>query len=122
MEKGTGIHAVGLVDPHRARRTDAMAVQEHHDLANDLLLGPGVGDSLGAHSADTGHLAQPFRLGLDDIEYFLAERPDHLPSIDRPDAVDHAGAKVFLDAVLCQNSAVYHFDFPQPGTKPDAML
>jgi hypothetical protein len=32
-------------------------VQEHHDLPNDLLLGPGVGDPLGTDSADAGHLA-----------------------------------------------------------------
>ena len=94
-----GIHAVGLVDPHRARRADTMAVQEHHDLANDLLFRPGVGDPLGAHPADTSHLAQPCRLGLNDLEDPLAERPDHLPGIDRPDAADHAGAEVFLDAI-----------------------
>ena len=76
-----------------------MAVQEHHDLANDLLFRPGVGDAFGTHTADAGHLAQSFRLGLDDIEYLFAKRLDHLPSVDRPDAVDHAGAKVFLDAV-----------------------
>ena len=55
-----GIHAVGLVDPHRARRADAMAVQEHHNLANDLLFRPGVGDAFGTHTADAGHLAQSF--------------------------------------------------------------
>ena len=47
-----GIGAIGLVDPHRPRRADAVAVQEDHDLADDLLLGPGVGDALGAHRAD----------------------------------------------------------------------
>ena len=94
-----GIHAVGLVDPHRPRRADAMAVQKHHNLTYDFLLGPGVGEAFGAHPADAGHLAQPFRLRLDDIEHLLAERPDHLPGIDRPDAADHAGAEVFLDAL-----------------------
>ena len=53
-----GIAAVGLVDPNRTGGADAMAVQEDHDLAHDLLLGPGVGDALGAHRADAGHLAQ----------------------------------------------------------------
>ena len=43
-----GVGAVGLVDTHRPRRADAMLVQEHHDLAHDLLLGPGVRDALGA--------------------------------------------------------------------------
>ena len=29
-----GVGAIGLEDPHRPRRADAMAVQEHHDLAH----------------------------------------------------------------------------------------
>ena len=68
-----GVGAVGLEDAHRPRRADAMAVQEDHDLADDLLLGPGVGDALGAHRADAGHLAQALGLGLDDVEHLLAE-------------------------------------------------
>ena len=94
-----GIRAVGLEDAHRAGRADAMAVQEDHDLAHDLLLGPGVGDALGADRADAGHLAQPIRLGLDDVEHLLAERLDHLLGVDRTDAADHAGAEILLDAV-----------------------
>ena len=82
-----------------AQEDAAMAVQKHHDLPDDLLLGPGVGDAFGAHPADAGHLAQPFRLRLDDVEHLLTERPDHLPGIDRPDAADHAGAEVFLDTL-----------------------
>ena len=34
------VGAVGLVDAHRARGADAVAVQEQHDLADHLLLGP----------------------------------------------------------------------------------
>ncbi len=76
-----------------------MAVQEHHDLAHRLLLGPGVGDPLRPHPADAGHLAQPFRLGLDDVEHLLAEGADQLAGIDRADAPDHAGAQILLDAL-----------------------
>ena len=65
----------------------------------DLLLGPGVGDPLRPHLPDAGHLAQPFRLGLDDIEDLLAERPHQLAGIDRADAPDHAGAEILLDAL-----------------------
>ena len=94
-----GIGAVGPEYPHRPRRADAVAVQEHHDLADDLLLGPGIGDPLRPHLPDAGHLAQPFRLGLDDIEHLLAERPDQLAGVDRADAPDHAGAEILLDAL-----------------------
>ncbi len=51
-----GIRAVGLVDAHRPRRADAIAVKEDHDLAHDLLLGPCIGDALGADRADARHL------------------------------------------------------------------
>ena len=94
-----GIDAVGLVDAHRPRRADAVGVQKYHDLANDLLLRPGVGDAPGAHAANAGHLAQPLRLGLDDVEDLVAERRDQFLRIDRPDAMDHAGAEVFLDTL-----------------------
>ena len=94
-----GIGAVGLEDADRACGADAMAVQEDHDLAHDLLLGPGAGDALGAHRADAGHLAQPIGLGLDDVEHLLAERLDHLLGVDRADAADHPGTEILLDAV-----------------------
>ena len=93
-----GIGAVGLEDANGAGGADAMAVQEDHDLAHDLLLGPGAGDALGAHGADAGHLAQAVRLGLDNVEHFLAERLDHLLGVDRADAADHARAEILLDA------------------------
>ena len=94
-----GIGAVGLEDADGARGADAVAVQEDHDLPHDLLLGPGAGDALGAHRADTGHLAQAIGLGLDHVEHLLAERPDHLPGVDRANAADHPGTEIFLDAL-----------------------
>ena len=94
-----GVGAVGPEYPHRPRRAHAMAVQEHHDLADHLLLGPGVGDPLRADPPDAGHLAQPFRLRLYDIEDLLAERPHKLAGVDRADPPDHAGAEILLDAL-----------------------
>ena len=94
-----GIGAVGPEYPHRPRRADAVAVQEHHDLADHLLLGPGIGDALRPDTADAGHLAQAFGLGLDDVEDLLAERPDQLAGVDRADAPDHPRAEILLDAL-----------------------
>ena len=94
-----GVRAVGPEYPNCPCRADAVAVQEHHDLADDLLLGPGVGDPLRPHPADAGHLAQPFRLRLDDIEHLFAECADQLSGVDRTDAPDHARAEIFLDAL-----------------------
>ena len=44
-------------------------------------------------------LTQAIRLRFDDVENLLAEGTDQLLAVDRSDAADHAGAKVFLDAV-----------------------
>ncbi len=54
-----GISAVGLVDANRPCRADAMAVQEDHDLADRLLLGPGGRDAAGSHRTDAVHAGDP---------------------------------------------------------------
>jgi hypothetical protein len=41
-------------------------VQEHHDLAHDLLLGPGGNNPLGPHRPNAVDLSEPIGLGLDD--------------------------------------------------------
>ena len=94
-----GVGVVGLEDANRPRGSDPVAMKEDHDLPDDLLLGPGVGDALGPNRANARHLAKPIGFGLDDIEDFLSEGLDHLPGVDRPDAPDHAGAQVFFDPV-----------------------
>ena len=93
------VGAVGLEDAHRARGPDPVAVQEHHDLAHRLLLGPGGGDPLRPHRADAVDLPQAFGARLDDVEHPLAECTDELLRIDRSDTPDHAGAEIPLDAL-----------------------
>src|SRR5712692_2859506 len=61
-----GLGAAGLIDAHRARGADAVAVQEQHDLADHLLLGPTANDALRPFRANTGDFAPPPRLLLDD--------------------------------------------------------
>ncbi len=56
-----GALAIGLEDPHRSGRGDAMRVQEHHDAADDLLVGPAGGDFSGADFADARNFAETFR-------------------------------------------------------------
>jgi len=94
-----GVGTVGLIDAHRPRRADAVAVQEDHDLADDLLFGPSIGDALGTYQANASHLAQALGLRLDRVEHLLAESSHKLFRIDRTNAADHPGAEVFLDAV-----------------------
>src|SRR5262245_10018902 len=52
-----GVRAVGLVNAHRSRRADAIAVKEEHDFADDLLLGPGGGDTAGPYRTNACYLA-----------------------------------------------------------------
>src|SRR6202022_933934 len=92
-----GVGTVVLVDAHRARGADAVAVQEQHDLTDDLLLGPTANDALRPLRADPGHLAQAARLLLDDVEHGVAESAHQLLGVDRPDAADHARAEILLD-------------------------
>ena len=92
-----GVDAVGLEDADGPGGSDPVAMKEDHDLPDDLLLGPGVGDPLGPNHANAGHFAKPIGFGLDDVEDLLAEGLDHFLGVDRPDAPDHAGAEIFLD-------------------------
>jgi hypothetical protein len=94
-----GVRAVGLEDANRPGGSNPIAVKKDHNLPDDLLLGPGVSDPLGSNRANAHHLAKPIGLGLDDVEDLLPEGLDHLLGVDRPDAADHPGAKIFLDPV-----------------------
>jgi hypothetical protein len=53
-----GITAVGLVDAHRSRGADAVAVQENHDLADRLLLGPCGRDAASSQRTDAVHFGR----------------------------------------------------------------
>src|SRR6266516_5743200 len=94
-----GIAAIGLVNAHRPSRADPMAVQEDHDLADRLLLGPGGRDAAGAHRTDAIHLPQTIWFRFDDIEHLLAEGAQELLGIHRADAADHSRREILLDAL-----------------------
>lgn len=49
-----GVGTVGLVDAHRARCADRVAVQHDHDLADELLLRLSVDDPPGPQRTDAG--------------------------------------------------------------------
>jgi hypothetical protein len=75
-----------------------MAVQKHHDLSDDLLLGPGGCYAICPHRSDAVHFPQAVGLRLDDVENLLAESSQQLLGVDRPDASDHARGRILLDA------------------------
>ena len=92
-----GVRAIGLEDPHGARGADAVRVQEDHDLADDLLIGPPGDDPLGPLRADAGDVSEPLRLRLDDVEHRLGKRLHQPLGVDGADPSDHAGAEILLD-------------------------
>jgi hypothetical protein len=72
-------------------------VQEQHDLADHLLVGPAGHDPFAAHRPDARHFGQALGVLFDHIEHGLAECLDQLLGIDRADAADHARTEIFLD-------------------------
>src|SRR5262249_43302943 len=52
-----GVRAVGPVNAHRSRRADTVTVKEEHDFADDLLLGPGRGDTARSYRTNACYLA-----------------------------------------------------------------
>ena len=62
-----------------ARRPDAIAVQEDHNLSNNFLLSPRVSNSLGALGSYPGHFLQTAELGLNDVEDLLTKGFELLP-------------------------------------------
>ena len=76
-----------------------MAVQEQHDLADHLLLGPAGADAQRPLGPDAGDFLEAFGCLLDGVEHGRTERLHQLLGIDRADALDHAGAEIALDAL-----------------------
>ena len=118
LHHGDGFVAIGLEDPHRARGGHAVGVQEHHDLADDLLVGPAGRDLPGPLVADAVDLAQALGCLLDDVEDRRAEGADQPAGVDRADALDHAGAEVALDAA----EGVRRRDLDEHGPELPAVL
>jgi hypothetical protein len=91
------VGAVGLVDAHCPRGADTVAVQEQHDLADDLLLGPAGDDPFGALRPDPADFAQSAGFLRNHLEHNVTKGANELFRVDGSDAPDHPGTQVFLD-------------------------
>src|SRR5262249_47413299 len=88
------IRTVGLVNADRPRSANPMTLQEGHDLANYLLIGPAGGDprrTLGTNALD---LKQSLRLSLDHVEYRFAEGYHQPVSEGRTDSLDETRSQI----------------------------
>jgi hypothetical protein len=93
------VGAIGLENPHRPRRSDAVAMEKDHNLTNSPLLRPAGDSRLRPFAANSCHLLQPKRLGLDHVEDLFPVRRDEFLRIFRADAADHARTEIFLDSL-----------------------
>lgn len=60
--------SIGLEDADCPRSAEAIGMEEDHDVADGLLLGPAGGDLSRAKFADAGEFPQLLRARLDDLE------------------------------------------------------
>ena len=72
-----------------------MAVQEHHDFPDRLLLGPGSGDAAGSYPTDAVDLTQSVRRRLDNVEHLLAKGAQELLGVGRANASDMPDERYF---------------------------
>jgi hypothetical protein len=111
------VFAVSLEDPRCPACADSVAVEENHDVADDLLFRPRRLDLLPSLGADAVHVFQPGRFRLDDVENLLPEIIHQLLGVDRGDGFDHPVAQVFFDALFGgRRTAGKHFR-PEPEAK-----
>ena len=81
--------AVGLVNPYSTRGTNAVGVQEDHDLSNDFLGFPGLNYPLLTFRTDAVKVCEAFRRLFNDVKHLLAKGLDQLFRKVRPDTFDH---------------------------------
>ncbi|OPY68827.1 MAG: hypothetical protein A4E63_01926 [Syntrophorhabdus sp. PtaU1.Bin050] len=84
------IPAVMSVNLDRVGRAHPLALKEHHDLPDLLLLLPGVLDHLDPFFPDTRYFVKPFNVAFYDGQGFLAKGGNQSFRHDRADPLDHA--------------------------------
>src|SRR5262249_52158439 len=75
-DSDNGIVAIGLVNTHSSSCSDAMRVQEDHNLSNHFLGGPGLDHPLFAFRTNAVEFGQAFRGLLNDVKDGFPEGMD----------------------------------------------
>jgi hypothetical protein len=105
-EIGIGQHAldrvlaIGVEDPARARRADALALEEEQDVPALALAVPDLGDASRGLGADARHLGQPLGRDLDHLAKVLAEMLDQPLGRGLAHALDGTRGEIGLDPVV----------------------
>src|SRR3954471_18788504 len=101
--------AVGLEDANRSGGADPVRVQEDHDLANSLLLGPARHDARRPPGSNARHLGEALWAGLDDLERALAEGGHETLGHGRADAAHLTRGEIALDPLdACGRRGLEH--------------
>ena len=90
--------AVLPVDLRGQARRDAVLLEEHDQVADVLVLGPGPADLLELDRADAADLAQPLRVPGQDVDRAGAELFDDPGGQHGADALDQPRGEELLDA------------------------
>ena len=94
------ISAVGLIQFQGVLCADVVFLQLQGDSRELPLLSKGFRDFGCSLWPDPGHLRQPVRFVLDDMERLVPEQGDHSGSRLRPDALEGSGGKKIPDPFL----------------------
>ena len=93
------IGSVGLVNPHCATGAHPVRMQEQHDFADDLLVGPCIGDLYPSSRANSLNRFQILRAILNHLKNVFPECLHQLFRVYRPYPFDYSTAEVFLDSL-----------------------
>jgi len=96
-----GLFSISFVDPHRPAGAYAIGMQKDHDLANDLLFGPGGFDAAPAFRTDALDFLKPSGAVFDDLKNLFTELRDEFAGVGRANPLDHAAGQVLFDALPC---------------------
>ncbi len=99
LEDREGPVAVLAVDLRGQARRDAVLLEEHDQVADVLVLGPGPADLLELDGADAFDLPKTLRLPAEDVDRPGAEGLDDAPGEHRADPLDQARSQELLDAL-----------------------
>src|SRR5581483_6531353 len=91
--------AIGLVNPHRAGRADAVRLQEDHDGAHRLVLMPALADALHAARTDALDLMQEGRALINHRQGARTEHADDAFGKLWADALDEPGTEILLNPI-----------------------
>ena len=99
LHDGQRLRAVMLIDTDGEGSADIVRLEELHQIAHALMLGPTLDDGHQLLLGDAGNFQQTLRLLIENPERIFAERLDDARRDALADALDQPGGQIQLDAL-----------------------